>query len=159
MAGGILVVVKVLTHAHQISIGALEVKQVEILIKKGSQNEEENTMTSTEAEQLIALALRQNHVVDQELLRLQVFQLGLEILQIQDLAMKIEEIHRLGIVIALVCETMSKCACKKSSALGIQKRPHYKMQDLHKEEIVSTIQKGVVDRPNTITMAEDNFTK
>merc|ERR550539_1186791 len=161
MAGGILVVVKVLTHAHQISIGALEVKQVEILIKKGSQNEEENTMTATEAEQLIALALHQKHVGDQELLRLQVFQLGLEILQIQDLAMKIEveEIHRLGIVIALVCETMSKCACKKSSDLGIQKRPHYKMQDPRKEEIVSTIQKGVVARLNTIAMAEDNFKK
>merc|ERR550539_1065882 len=71
---------------------------------------------------------------------------------------EVEEIHRL-IVIALVCETMSKCACKKSSALGIQKRPHYKMQDLHREEIVLTIQKGVVDRPNTITMVEDNFTK
>merc|ERR1712080_114840 len=128
--------------------------------QESSQNEEENTMTATEAEQLIELALHQNHVGDQELLRLQVFQLGLEILQIQDLVMRIEveEIHRLWIVIALVCETMSKCACTKSSALGTKKRPHYKMQDLLREEMVLTIQKGVVDRPNTITMAEDNFT-
>lgn len=112
MARGIPAVVKVLTHARQNLIGALGVKQVEILIKKGSQNEEENTMTGTEAEQLIELALHQNHVGDQGLRRLQVFQLGLEILQIQDLVMKIEveEIHRLWIVIALVCETMSKCA-------------------------------------------------